>query len=127
MKEGVSIADNKTTISLNENMDYVIPAAKIANLPTGSLVAQLAMDFTEDEDFPRCMYNCRTKMPLKAIKEEESHYVDIPKYYSFNSIEERELYLTNNYNKIVDEIDEMIKEFTALKAKKEESNKKENA
>ena len=66
-------------------------------------------------------------MPLKAIKEEESHYVDIPKYYSFNSIEERELYLTNNYNKIVDEIDEMIKEFTALKAKKEESNKKENA
>ena len=53
--------------------------------------------------------------------------MDIPKYYSFNSIEERELYLTNNYNKIVDEIDEMIKEFTALKAKKEESNKKENA
>ncbi|WP_368336407.1 type IV secretory system conjugative DNA transfer family protein [Parabacteroides merdae] len=110
VKEGVSIADNKTTISINENMDFVIPGSKIANLPTGSLVAQLAMDFTEDEDFPRCMYNCRTKMDLKMIKDEEDHHVKIPKYYSFNSIEEREAFLSANYSKIVQDIETLINE-----------------
>lgn len=109
IKEGVSIADNKTTISLNENLDFVIPASRIANLPTGSLVAQLAMDFSDKEDFPRCMYNCRTKPDLKMIKEEEAHYVKIPKYYNFNSVAEREAHLSANYFKIVTDIDKMIK------------------
>ena len=108
MKEGVSIADNKTTISLNENMDFVIPASKIANLPTGSLVAQLAMDFSDKEDFPRCMYNCRTKPDLKMIKEEEKHYVQIPKYYSFKNVQERDAHLSANFFKIVNDIDRMI-------------------
>lgn len=72
VKEGVSIADSKTTISINENMDYVIPGSKIANLRTGELVAQVAMDFSEGDDFPRYMYNCRTKMDMKKSRLKKS-------------------------------------------------------
>ncbi len=127
VKEGVSIADNKTTISINENMDFVIPGSKIANLPTGSLVAQLAMDFTPDEDFPRCMYNCRTKMDLKMIKEEEANFVKIPKYYSFGSIEEREAFLAENYSKIVQDIDTLIQDVAPMaytRAKEKEAQER---
>ena len=110
VKEGVSIADSKTTISINENMDYVIPGSKIANLRTGELVAQVAMDFSEGDDFPRYMYNCRTKMDMKKIKAEEKQYVKIPKVYTFGSIAEREAFLAANYNKIIQDIDLLIQE-----------------
>lgn len=110
VKEGVSIADGKTTISINENMDYVIPSSRIANLGTGELVAQVAMDFTESDDFPRYMYNCRTKPDLKKIKKEESLYQEIPKYYEFKNVEEREAFLADNYNKIVTDIEKLIQD-----------------
>ncbi len=110
VKQGVSITDSKTTISINENMDFVIPGSKIANLLTGELVAQVAMDFTEGDDFPRYMYNCRTKLDMKKIKEEEAQYVEIPKVYKFGSVEEREVFLTHNQNKIIQDIDLLIME-----------------
>lgn len=110
VKQGVSITDSKTTISINENMDFVIPSSKIANLLTGELVAQVAMDFTEGDDFPRYIYHCRTKLDMKKIKEEEAQYVEIPKVYKFGSVEEREVFLTHNQNKIIQDIDLLIME-----------------
>lgn len=110
VKQGVSITDSKTTISINENMDFVIPSSKIANLLTGELVAQVAMDFTEGDDFPRYIYHCRTKLDMKKIKEEEAQYVEIPKVYKFGSVEEREAFLTHNQNKIIQDIDLLIME-----------------
>ena len=111
VKEGVSIADSKTTISINENMDYVIPGSKIANLRTGELVAQVAMDFSEGDDFPRYMYNCRTKNGYEKNQgRRKASTVKIPKVYTFGSIAEREAFLAANYNKIIQDIDLLIQE-----------------
>lgn len=45
VKEGVTIRRNETTINMNEQMDFVIPASKISSLQAGTLVGQVALDF----------------------------------------------------------------------------------
>lgn len=114
VKENLSIDRNRTTISINENMDFMIPASKIANLQTGELVGQIAFDYgmSDDENFVTTAFNCRTEFDLKAIEKEEQQYVDCPKYYKFESIESREKILMSNYDKVYAEIDDLIDEIT---------------
>lgn len=114
IKENLSIDRNRTTISINENMDFMIPASKIANLQTGELVGQIALDYgmSDDENFVTTAFNCRTELDLKAIEAEEKQYTDCPKYYEFKSIESREKILMANYDKVYEEIDELIDDIT---------------
>jgi len=44
-KYGQSIADGKTTISINENLESMLPPSKISDMPTGWLAGQTAKDF----------------------------------------------------------------------------------
>lgn len=115
IRKNISVADGKTTISYNENLDHVIPASKIASLPTGSLVARLVRDFIPDtEDVSReneiCIYNCRTKLDIKSINEEESKYCPLPIFYNFGNVEEREAMLTTNFMRINAEVLSVIRE-----------------
>lgn len=108
-KEGITINDSKTSLNINEELQYTIPASKIATLPAGHLVAQIALDFGQEDDFPNTMYNCATNLDLKAIEAEEKNYVDLPKFYNFGTPEEKDKILTANYNKITMEVNEIIK------------------
>ena len=45
MKKGVTIDRDKTSINLNENMDSLVPASKISDMPTGWIAGQTARDF----------------------------------------------------------------------------------
>lgn len=108
-REGLTINENKTSLNINENMDYLIPASKIATLPAGSLVGQIALDFGQGDDFPTTMYNCSTNLDLKSIKAEEKKYVDLPKFYNFGTAEEREKVLTANFFKINEEVKQIVK------------------
>ncbi len=108
-REGLTINENKTSLNINENMDYLIPASKIATLPAGSLVGQIALDFGQGDDFPTTMYNCATDLNLKAIEAEEKKYVDLPKFYNFGTAEEREKVLTANFFKINEEVKQIVK------------------
>ncbi len=108
-REGMTINENKTSLNINENMDYLIPASKIATLPAGSLVGQIALDFGQGDDFPTTMYNCATDLDLKAIEAEEKKYVDLPKFYNFGTAEEREKVLTANFFKINEEVKQIVK------------------
>ena len=108
-REGITINENKTSLNINENMDYLIPASKIATLPAGSLVGQIALDFGQGEDFPTTMYHCATNLNLKEIQEEEKHYVDLPKFYNFGTPEEREKVLSANFERINNEVKQIIK------------------
>jgi hypothetical protein len=107
-KEGVSIRKHETTVSINEQMDYLIPASKIAGLPAGSLVGQIALDFGQEDGFPSTMYHCATNLNLSEIKEEEKKYVKLPKFYDFGSKDEREKKLDANFRKIYNEVEEMV-------------------
>lgn len=111
VKEGISITREKTTVSINEQMDYIIPASKIAGLQAGSLVGQVSLDFGQEDNFPTTLYNCKTNLDLNKIKKEESNYTDLPKFYTFGTTEEREQKLHANYKKIKAEVTEVINEY----------------
>jgi uncharacterized membrane protein YgdD (TMEM256/DUF423 family) len=111
VKESVSINRNNTTISQNENMDYLIPSAKIADLRTGELVAKIAM---EVEHNVQNTYNCQVELDIQAIEEEESKYLDLPIFYNFNG--QKEAKLTNNFNIIYNDVAQIVKDVSHLQS-----------
>lgn len=97
VKEGVTIRRNETTINMNEQMDFVIPASKISSLQAGTLVGQVALDFGQEDNFPTAMYHCKTNLDLKKIKKEEEAYKELPKVYNFGTADNREKLLQKNF------------------------------
>ena len=70
--KSVTINDQKVSTSISEKMDYLVPAAKIADMATGWLAGQAARDFTptdmstlnginieESEEFKTTKYFCK--------------------------------------------------------------------
>lgn len=104
-------------------MDYLVPAAKIADMATGWLAGQAARDFTatdekmlshfdieDSEEFKTTKYFCKTHFDMARIKEEESNYVELPKIYSFDSEREKEIMLNRNFKRVNQEVADMVKE-----------------
>jgi len=109
IKESMSINRNNTTISQNENMDYLIPSAKIANLRTGELVAKIAMD---TDQVVQNAYNCQVVLDATQIQKEEKQYRAIPIVTDFMG--EKEAYLFSNFNRIYNEVDALVKTITRI-------------
>lgn len=112
-------------------MDFLVPAAKIADMATGWLAGQAARDFTptensmmngfdieKSEEFKTTKYFCKTHFDMDQIKAEESHYTDLPKIYQFASQKEKEIMLQRNFHRINDEVDAMIAELLGKENKK---------
>jgi len=109
VKTNVSIDRYRQTISLNENMDYLIPASKIAGLQTSEFVGQIALDFGVTEgSAENTMFHCRAELDTEAISREEKHYFKTPIYYEFASTEDKADILMANFNAINDETHELI-------------------
>ena len=123
MKKGVTIDRDKTSINYNENVDSLVPAAKISDLPTGWICGLTARDFTEtktgrdgsmniqeSKEFETAKFFCKTNFDMEKLKEEEKDYQNypIPKYYEFESIDARERVLYGNFERINQEVKEMI-------------------
>ena len=123
IKKGVTIDRDKTSFNLNENMDSLVPASKISDMPTGWICGQTARDFIqtrtgigdsmnvqEAEEFKTSKFFCKTDFDMKEIKKEEAAYVPLPKFYTFKSREERERILYRNFVNVGMEVKEMIKD-----------------
>jgi hypothetical protein len=121
LKKGVTIDRDKTSINLNENLDSLVPASKISDMPTGWICGQTARDFIatktgrggsmniqESEEFQTTKFYCKTDFDMKAIAKEESEYVSLPKFYTFESREERERILYKNFISVSQEVKSMI-------------------
>ncbi len=117
----VTINDRKTSISISEKMDYLVPAAKIADMASGWLAGQSARDFTatdkdvfsgfdinESEEFKTSKYFCKTHFDMKKINTEEKHYKELPKFYSFPNEREKEIILNRNFERVDAEVDCII-------------------
>ena len=128
LKRGVTIDRDKTSINLNENMDNLVPASKISDLPTGWICGQVARDFMktktgvgdrmniqEAEEFKTAKFFCKTDFNMEEIKKEESEYVPLPKFYTFPSREERERVLYRNFVQVGQDVKEMIKDIVNRK------------
>lgn len=109
-----SISQQGTTTSINEKMDNMIPAGKIAALRTGEMVGMIAQN--EDEgstEYQSSAISGKISLDLKKIKAEESNYPTMPVYYDFKDkkgINRKEEVLMTNFRRINKEIELIIKE-----------------
>lgn len=130
LKKGVTIDRDKTSINLNENMDSLVPASKISDMPTGWICGQTARDFVqtktgsggsmniqESEEFKTSKFYCKTDFDMKEIKKEEAGYIQLPKFYTFKSRDERERILYKNFVQVGEDVKEMIQEIQKYKVK----------
>jgi len=123
----ISINDQKVSTTISEKMDYLVPAAKIADMATGWLAGQAARDFTatdermldrfdieQSEEFKTTKYFCKTHFDMKKIKDEEEHYVPLPKIYEFKNDREKEILLNRNFKRVNQEVENMVKELLGM-------------
>ncbi|TSJ39705.1 type IV secretory system conjugative DNA transfer family protein [Mucilaginibacter corticis] len=109
--ESLSIDRNKVSSSLNEKLEALIPAGKMAALNTGELVGLIAADVQDNYTgkFDTSAINCKINLDKKELEAEEKGYRDLPVYYDFAG--EKEEILRNNFNKINKEVEGVIKQF----------------
>jgi hypothetical protein len=109
--EGVSIDRNKTSTSLNEKLEALIPAGKIASLNAGEMVGVIAADAQEayTGQFETSAVHCRINLDMKEIAAEEKQFRSLPTYYDFGGKAQEKL--SSNYNRITREIEEMVLTF----------------
>ena len=123
----ISINDQKVSTTISEKMDYLVRAAKIADMATGWLAGQAARDFTatddsmlnrfdieQSEEFKTTKYFCKTHFDMKQIKDEEDHYVPLPKIYEFKNDREKEVLLNRNFKRVNQEIEDLVKELLGI-------------
>lgn len=114
--EGLSIDRNKTSLSLNEKLEALIPAGKIASLNAGEMVGVLAADAQEiyTGQFETAAVNCRIDLDMKEIAAEEKAYRPLPTYYDFGGQADEKL--RQNFDRITREVQEMVLAFTKATA-----------
>ena len=109
-----SISQQGTTTSINEKMDFMIPAGKIAALRTGEMVGMIAQGEENDTDeYKTSAISGKINLDMKAIKQEAQNYVSMPNYYSFvdkRGIDRKEEVLMTNFRKINKEIELIVNE-----------------
>ena len=124
LKKGITIDRDRTSINLNENMDSLVPASKISDMASGWICGQTARDFTvtktgkngamniqKAEEFKTSKFFCKTNFDMQENKAEEEDYRNypLPVYYNFKSTDAKERILYNNFNRIDQEVKDMIK------------------
>ena len=109
VRSGISIDRSRTSVSMNEYMDNLIPASKIAALKAGELVAQIGRESNQKSD--QGTYHCKVDIDPTTIIREEKKYRELPKYYDFGDHSEKEEILRKNMYRINLEIAEMVSAF----------------
>jgi len=109
--ESLSIDRTKTSISLSEKLEPLIPAGKIASLKAGELVGMLAADAVEEYTgkYETSAINCRVNLDMKEIAREEKAYPDMPVYYDFAG--KKDEVLRKNFMRINTEIRVLVTKF----------------
>ncbi len=85
-RQSVNINRNTQSTSFSTQLDYLVPEGKIATLPQGYMVGQVADNF--GEQISQKNFNCLIKADIKALEKEEEHFVPIPDFYDFDNISE---------------------------------------
>jgi hypothetical protein len=108
IKESVSINSADTSISKSTQLDYAIPASKIASLSSGAFVGMVADDPTNKIDLKT--FHCEIQNDHEAIRQEEQAYQDIPVVRTINQTE-----VLMNYQRIKEDIKDLIEHLTSSK------------
>jgi hypothetical protein len=104
-RQSININRNSQSTSFSTQMDYLVPEGKIATLPQGYMVGQVADNF--GEQISQKNFNALIHVDTEAIEREEQKYKTIPQIYEFN---DREKVLENNRNHICYDIQKLLLE-----------------
>jgi Type IV secretory pathway, VirD4 components len=106
--ESIAIDRTKTSLTINENLEPLIPAGKIASLKAGEMVGILASDAVDKYTgkFETSAVNCRVDLDLKAIKAEEEAYRELPVFYDFRG--RKDEILLQNFHRINTEVQHIV-------------------
>jgi hypothetical protein len=96
-KESVSINSSDTSVSRSTQLDYAIPASKIAGLSSGEFVGMVADDPTNKIELKT--FHCEIQNDHDAIRRQESAYQAIPEARSINQSE-----IAMNYKRVKSDI-----------------------
>lgn len=109
-RESVSINRQDTSVSRNTQLDYAVPAAKIAMLSSGEFVGLVADN--PDQQIELKAFHCEIQNDHAAIKAEEESYKPIPKNQEVTPLE-----IQNNYIQIKNDVVDIIEsEIERIKA-----------
>ena len=109
--ESLSIDRNKTSTSLQEKLEPLIPAGKMASLNTGEMVGLIAADVRETYTgrFETSAINCKVNLSKFELQKEEAGYRDLPVYYDFGG--RKEDILRENFLRINKEVENVVATF----------------
>jgi hypothetical protein len=111
--ESVSIDRTRTSVSLNERYEPLIPAGKIAGMQTGEMVGLLAFEADKfDGKYKTANLHCRINLDGKALKREAENYRLLPKFFDFNG--DKENILNQNFMKIRNEVEQMVIAYSTM-------------
>lgn len=100
-KESISINSSDISVSRSTQLDYAIPASKIAGLSSGEFVGMVADDPTNPVDLKT--FHCRIQNDHEAIGKEEAAYEPIPAVRHISTTE-----IQNNYQRIKADVRELV-------------------
>ena len=108
INESISIDRTKTSLSISERLEPLIPAGKIASLKAGEMVGMLASDAVEKYTgkYNTSAINCRINLDMQAIKAEEQAYKELPVFYDFGGKQDE--VLLQNFYRINKEVLEVV-------------------
>ncbi|MFA9372335.1 MAG: YWFCY domain-containing protein [Labilibaculum antarcticum] len=104
-RQSVTINRNTQSTSFSTQMDYLVPEGKIATLPQGVMVGQIADNF--GEEVGQKNFNSLIQVDVRQVKTEEKHYQSIPDIYLFDDVE---AVLENNRSRICKDIQKILLE-----------------
>jgi hypothetical protein len=102
-RQSININRNMQSTSFSTQMDYLVPEGKIATLPQGWMVGQVADNF--GEQIKQKNFNCLVKVDTQQTAREERNFQSIPEIYRFDDVP---ALLENNRTKICNDIREIL-------------------
>ena len=110
-RESMNINRNETSMSVNTQLDSLIPAAKISNLSQGMFVGAVADNF--GEKVRQKVFHAQIVVDSERVKREEKTYKPLPEIYSFRDEKGRDTMqqeVQDNYRRIKKEVEQIIQD-----------------
>ncbi len=119
-RQSININRNTQSSTFSTQMDFLVPEGKIATLPQGYMVGQVADNF--GEQISQKNFNGLIAVDTAGIEKEERHFKSIPDCYQFDDID---LVLERNRNRIYNEVQEVLQQVSELNHSDEEQETEE--
>lgn len=126
-----NVSRNDTSTNISTQMESLIPASKISTLTQGTFVGVVADDF--DQPVEQKIFHCRIIVDIDKVKKEEADYIKkMPNILNFENLplsdEELNILLRVNYNRVREEVRNIIDlEIARIEAKEKEDKEREEA